>query len=653
MAWKHWDKPLGTTAVIPWRIPDISAQDIANAYLSGSIRISGAGRYVRGSDIFSCPYSNPVPTQSLIIGNGVIETRYRDLISLTINGKVAYHNSTGPCGMGLVYNDETHQAYEYGIIESPPQYQNYTEAFEIKSGSLRDTPEALYYWLTQNEHKAYELRSLDKVVGTDATLWLSSIKDEHTNAGDPVLDVPIDYMRSRDPRSLINDLGLGSSPKLLCTTNDTENEKTELFLSWSDDDFTLIGKTTNKISGQTTTQINVPLGIITNNDYLGILVDDEQEVATITVINVSPSSLRIAYNYEETKSFLQTATQAHIFYSMLMGSTDPTEEDPDDPYPDNPSNRHGGGSGDRDYTSDPVANTPLPTSIACNLGFITLFSPSESQLKQLASYMWTDSLFDIDNFKKLFADPMDCILNLSKYPITVTTSGAKPVMVGNMSTNVNMYTVSNEFVDEPKGTAKIAQQLNSFLDYSPHTQLEVYLPFCGRHHVNVDLYVNRKKIALSYRINVLTGGCIATLSDANTGDVLDQFSGNCAYSIPFTSTNYQNALNSLVQAGAGIASGYVGGVMGINPKATIESRVGNIGSVGAVSSLQPYFIFTCPRLVTPAEANSIQGQPAYTTHNIGSLSGFVKVRSIDLASATATEGELNEIESILKGGAYI
>lgn len=549
-------------------------------------------------------------------------------------------------GVSFLINEELQNATQIA-------WYAYSDRYGFKINAWVITHPNVYNWLMDNLSPEYVLKSLDKVVGTDATLWLSSIKDEYTNAGDPVVDVSIDYMRSRDPRSLINNLAIGTTPKLLCTTNDTENEKTELLLSWSGDDYTLIGKTTNKISGQTTTQVSVSLGIIGANDYLGILFDDEKEVATITVIEITPSSLRIAYNYEETKSFLNTPTLAHIFYTMLFGSEEPEDEDPDDPYQDNKPNKHGGGGGDRDYTSDDNPNTPLPNAIACDLGFITLFSPDETQLRQLASYMWTDDLFDLDNFKKLFADPMDCILNLSKYPVTVTTQSAKPVVVGNVSTHINMFTVANEFVDVGKGYAKIAQQLNAFLDYSPHTQLEVYLPFCGRHHLNVDLYVQRKFIALSYRINVLTGGCVATLSDKQTGDVLDQFSGNCAYSIPFTSTNYQNAINSLVQAGAGLASGYVGGIMGINPKATITSHVGNVGSAGAVSSLQPYFIFTCPTLVTPADANKIQGQPAYTTHTISELSGFVKVRSIDLTSASATVDELNEIETILKGGAYI
>ena len=76
----------------------------------------------------------------------------------------------------------------------------------------------------------------------------------------------------------------------------------------------------------------------------------------------------------------------------------------------------GGGNTIFGGASDSIDIPPLPTASASSAGFITLFNPSLAQLNNLANYMWSD-LLSLDTFKKIFADPMDCILGLSIIPV--------------------------------------------------------------------------------------------------------------------------------------------------------------------------------------------------------------------------------------------
>ena len=66
-------------------------------------------------------------------------------------------------------------------------------------------------------------------------------------------------------------------------------------------------------------------------------------------------------------------------------------------YPDDNTGA-GGGFGDHDNTSDPIDIPSSPSISAASTGFISLFNPSLAQLKELASYMWSD-LFNIDGWK--------------------------------------------------------------------------------------------------------------------------------------------------------------------------------------------------------------------------------------------------------------
>ena len=116
------------------------------------------------------------------------------------------------------------------------------------------------------------------------------------------------------------------------------------------------------------------------------------------------------------------------------------------PYEGGGTSDTGGGTGNFDGTSVDVDFASLPSLSAVDTGFITLYNPNLNQLKGLASYMWS-GLFDINTFKKLFADPMQAILGLSIVPGPVPSSGSQNVKIGNIDSGVNMALAASQYID--------------------------------------------------------------------------------------------------------------------------------------------------------------------------------------------------------------
>lgn len=317
----------------------------------------------------------------------------------------------------------------------------------------------------------------------------------------------------------------------------------------------------------------------------------------------------------------------------------------------------GGGSGSFDNTSDKIDFPSVPTLSAVSAGFITLFAPTITQLNSLASYMWSDN-FDIDTFKKLFADPMSAIIGVSIVPVSVPVSGSQEVKIGFVGTGVTMNLASTQYVTVDCGSLNPKEFWGSALDYSPYTKFSIYLPYIGTRELNADDIMN-KAVHVKYVIDVLSGSCTAMIKCGNS--VLYQFSGACATSIPVTSQNWTQLITSCIQlAGAGIAVAASGGsaagllpstasaVLAMKPNIQHSSAVS--GSAGMLGIQQPYLIWELPRQSLPSNYNKLEGYPSNISALLSSVSGYTKIEKIHLENIVATDSELKEIDALLKEG---
>lgn len=377
---------------------------------------------------------------------------------------------------------------------------------------------------------------------------------------------------------------------------------------------------------------------------------------------------------------VQTLTVQKLY---INGVEVPIDTPPTDPYAGAGDSTTDGGDGTFDGSSDPVPVPSLPSMGATDTGFITLFVPTRAQLKQVAEYMW-GGLFDVSTWKRLFEDPMDCILGLSVVPVTVPATASGNITVGNIElSGISLPIADQQYVEVDCGTIDFSNRyFGSYLDFEPYTKMSLFVPYSGVHSVSADDIIG-KIVGLKYHIDILTGSLVAFLTCGDS--VLYEFNGACASNIPVNSMNYastiENAIRIAVNIGTTVATaGASAPVQGISQAQQTARNIGtgislagsttegalslkpNIdraGSLGGTTGLMgnqtPYFIITRPRLCKPKNQDFFQGYPSFIQTTIGDLigKGFTSFTNIIIAESFMTDAENEELETILQGGVYL
>ena len=325
---------------------------------------------------------------------------------------------------------------------------------------------------------------------------------------------------------------------------------------------------------------------------------------------------------------------------------------------------------DIEATADPTIDggdtpTPIIPSIGAQAtGFVALYNPTQSQLSAFSQYLWSNDF--IENFKKLFSNPMDAIIGLHLIYATPSRGDVAEIVCGYSHSGVMSNTVNSQYIEIDCGSIKVNRYFGNVLDYAPYTKLQVYLPFVGIVDLDTNEIMNGT-LNIKYRIDVLTGSCLARLK-ITRGDYkaeLYNFAGNCAVQLPISGGSYSgiiaNAIGVAGSIGATIASGgslapvLVGSAVSsaVNSHTNV-SHSGSLGSnAGALGIMKPYLIITRPK---PAEANKFNefyGKPSNKTVRLSSCNGYTRIKEVHVDNIVATDNELSEIEQLLKEGVII
>lgn len=351
-------------------------------------------------------------------------------------------------------------------------------------------------------------------------------------------------------------------------------------------------------------------------------------------------------------------------------------EVPNDPYVTAPDSDTDGGYGDFDYSGDSILPPDLPTISVADSGFVTLYAPTLGQLQSLAQYMWS-GLFDISNFRKLFADPMDCIISLNILPVSLPSGSAQELKVGNIGTGQTINILGAQFIKIMFATKNIGVRTKSFMDFSPYVKAQLFLPFIGARSMSID-EIAGADITIEYHIDLFSGACAAyvtinkTNSDGSTiKSSLYQFNGNICANIPFTATNYGSFLGSLLQTGIaattaiatqGSSSAVAGALSsGIDTATAIKPDVERSGNMSATNGFlgiqKPYLIITYPHVCKPACRDKTVGTPSFIglsdSKHLSSFHGFTRLHKINVKGIPCTEQERQMIETLLTGEGVI
>ena len=319
------------------------------------------------------------------------------------------------------------------------------------------------------------------------------------------------------------------------------------------------------------------------------------------------------------------------------------------------------------------ANTSLaPSKPSGNISassLYTIWNPSQSQLNNLATFLWSTDF--VDTIKKILQSPMDALISLALFPITPPTDGTHNIFLGYVDSGVAASRVSDQFMTFQTTGLVVPHKYNSYLDYAPYTKAEIFLPFIGFCPLNINDIIG-KSVDITYNIDLLSGVCTAIVH-ANAQS-LYSYSGNMAMFLPLSAGNWARMLTPIFGMVGGVTSlaAGIGGVMGGAPllaSTTTAVRgaesIGNLdgnsvsrscsisGNAGIMGDYQPFIVVTRPINDKPTTYDSNIGQTYNKSAQLGTLSGFTVVDEAHVEGLSATETEKKEIERLLKEGVIL
>ena len=340
-------------------------------------------------------------------------------------------------------------------------------------------------------------------------------------------------------------------------------------------------------------------------------------------------------------------------------------ENPNHNYTPNTENVGGGGS--FDYSSD-VNTFKLNKDIklAGNSGFMKIYVPTDEQLQTIGERMRDENIFS--TVATFFAgDISKAVIALNILPLDVPNDNTEHnLKIGWTNITASAPYATKQWIAFDCGTVEIPSFTKTEFDYSPNTQIQIYLPYIGVRDLDIDVVVGRK-LNLLYVCDIVSGACIAILEDSETGRLYYQYTGNMAINIPITSRDFTDVFQSLIQtttnltvgtvAGGGIG-GVIGGAVGgavdlLNTKPQV-SHSGNVNTnYGYMSSAVPYVEIKTPSLSIASDENQYKGFPTNQTVTLSDCKGFTKVEEIHVENISATGNEQNEIVNLLTEGVII
>ena len=345
------------------------------------------------------------------------------------------------------------------------------------------------------------------------------------------------------------------------------------------------------------------------------------------------------------------------------------EEAPDD-YKDDISNTSNEGSvpwdnstsgdNDTDKTSDINDGTGTATT-----GLLTCtYALTSERCRLLGQKLWTQAYFDI---LKVQDNPIQNIVSIKAFPFSMSgTDGT--IMIGNVDMGVNGEKLATNVKRIAVGSIKFNEYYHNFLDFSPFTSAQIFLPYIGFKQVDLNKVLG-KTVNVEYIVDLLTGACRARLfvNGLETSKTLvAEYDGTMGIDIPLASSDRAQLDTQHLMS---VASGFVGGakngaigaadgvITGIANALTDNYNSSATGGSPCVSSYDTNTVFVI--FDRPTISNESENGFAHTFGfmcnqfwSIGKLSGYTEIINIDLTGMTITEQEEQEIRNILRTGFY-
>ena len=452
-------------------------------------------------------------------------------------------------------------------------------------------------------------------------------------------------------------------------------------------------------------------------DGLGTAYTIENNVITVAEMTSRPSAVitakPTAYG-EDTELF----TFINLTITNPNGVYDEGNSDINAPGL-GPGGVGGNGSFGKNEVSDPI--TVPNGSVAGDAsatGMMTRYIANSSYLEIFGDWLWTTDLgltIAKSAISLIYGDPAESVISVMSYPFDIrslsgVTTRNQNLYWGNHNSGLPFIALTSAAATVDWGTISLSEYWGNFLDYEPHTKIELYLPW-GTGFVPIDpgqCLPGTLRVVTNIDLN--KGSCIHNVF-GNNNCVIGSYAGQCSQQIPTMSNDYASKIAGVVTAAAGIATAGASGAisagksagaafdryvsdnpipasgvpvdwksgldasvrssatggfktgarsganLAANSSVAAARRTGGVSRNGAFTDgsaalgcQYPYIILSRPTQSVPKEYGSHYGYPSNITASLGNLKGYTEVGEIHINGIDATGPELSELDHILKGG---
>ena len=380
-------------------------------------------------------------------------------------------------------------------------------------------------------------------------------------------------------------------------------------------------------------------------------IDNYPKINQKYTLNVIP----IISNYSYTKLY-------NTLLQFFQNADNTVEEPVSQPIADD--------NGMFDNTSDVIELPSIDTiniMSALTTNAVSAYKMTSDSINSLMSLLWSEDFYN--TLIKNQQSPIDNIQKLTCYPFDVSAVEESAVIIGNNVTSITGGVINAQFQEIDFGSVTIAEYYGTALDYNG-TDITIVLPFIGERQLSMP-DIGSAIISLKYRVDILTGNCVAIISAYRNRDntelnsVIYQFSGNLANEFPLTQavnkslTKYQDAYYSLAQGNLVGAITTAGRELGNQLTTGMPSmqyqRTGNLtASSGYMGVLTPYLIISRPVNIKPKDYDKYYGYPSFYTKKLSDCLGFTQVSEIISDAPTGVPADdWEKIKQMLKEGIII
>lgn len=327
--------------------------------------------------------------------------------------------------------------------------------------------------------------------------------------------------------------------------------------------------------------------------------------------------------------------------------------------------------GEDGATPDDVDEIPVtePVTTSYALSDTHVYRVTQEILASFYSELWSldFSSIVVNSVTGLYSNLIENVISLKWFPVKSSSIGVsvsnKNIVLGFTTLSIAGYVFDSNKVITRAATFNIEKIFNSYMDYAPYTQIQLYLPFHGFIDIDTNLFMAHS-LVVDYTVDVTSGLLTYYISRDKT--VIQQVQTTCAIEIPLTLSSAidvagqitQNIISKSLSAGTALATGNpigaAGSVLG-STNAPPSKYIAGAGNNGALfGNRQVTLLIRRPQYNRAKNYGEAVGYPSFSTFKLSTLKGFVVVKNPKLAMTDKmTYAEYSEIISLLESGVYI